>query len=336
MEQSSLLRHLDIDARGLGIGVSHHILDRLDVYALLDHQRPERVPQRVRRDLRMRDTYAGEALFDDPPDRLPHEPVVASCLMGYEERSVAVEVPIGDILLQPRDRVGMQHDELILIRASLALDAEDRLPLALGEVADVDTLHLAGAKPIEEHQRDHQSVATTDNRFYIDTVQQPERLLRRKRQFAVLRMAFATADSGSDIIVVTLSLAEAVKQLEDRNETVHRIDALTFGLQLLFVLQDVPTLRRTGIDIVRRQPSEPQRDFAPVIPFGGGEYIALRNPFGDDFIQIKGRSHSRQVHDKKAGGTKRFFQQPISPIRFVIIYSRSSYRLLALHHRHSF
>ena len=42
MEQPSLLRHLDIDARGLRIGVSHHILDRLDVYALFDHQRPER------------------------------------------------------------------------------------------------------------------------------------------------------------------------------------------------------------------------------------------------------------------------------------------------------
>lgn len=44
MEQSSLLRHLDIDARGLRIGVSHHILDRLDVYTLFDHQRSERVP----------------------------------------------------------------------------------------------------------------------------------------------------------------------------------------------------------------------------------------------------------------------------------------------------
>ena len=101
MEQSSLLRHFDIDARGLRIGVSHHILDRLDIYALFDHQRPERVPQRMRRDLRMRDTDAGETLFDDPPDRLPHEPVVALRLVGYEKRSVAVEVPAGDILLQP-------------------------------------------------------------------------------------------------------------------------------------------------------------------------------------------------------------------------------------------
>lgn len=218
MEQSSLLRHFDIDARGLRIGVSHHILDRLDIYALFDHQRPERVPQRMRRDLRMRDADTGKALFDDPPDRLPHEPVVALRLVGYEERSVAVEVPAGDILLQPRDRVGMQHDDLVLVRASLALNAEDRLPLALGEVADVDTLRLAGAKPVEEHQRNHQSVAAPDGGRGIDAVQQPERLLRRQRQFAVLRMAFAAADPGSDIAVVALSLAEAVKQLEDRNE----------------------------------------------------------------------------------------------------------------------
>ena len=117
------------------------------------------------------------------------------------------------------------------------------MPLALGEVADVDTLRLAGAKPVEEHQRNHQSVAAPDGGRGIDAVQQPERLLRRQRQFAVLRMAFAAADPGSDIAVVALSLAEAVKQLEDRNEAVHGIDALTFGLQLLFVLQNVPTLR---------------------------------------------------------------------------------------------
>lgn len=275
MEQPSLLRHLDIDARGLRIGVSHHILDRLDVYALFDHQRPERVPQRMRRNLRMRDADAGEASFDDPPDRLSHEPVVALRLVGYKERSTAVEVPIGDILLQPRDRVGMQHDDLVLVRASLALDTENRLPLALGEVADVDTLRLAGTEPVEEHQRNHQSVATSDGGRSIDAVQQPERLLRRQRQFAVLRMAFAAADPCGDIVVVALSLAETVKQLEDRNKAVHSIDALAFGLQLLFVLQNVPTLRRTGIDIVRRQPPEPQRDFAPVVPFGGREYVAL-------------------------------------------------------------
>lgn len=274
--------------------MSHHILDRLDVYALLDHQRTERVPQRVRRNLRMRDADAGETLLDDTSDRLPHEPIVALRLVGYEERSVAVEVPIGDILLQPRDRVWMQYDDLVLVRASLALDMEDRLPLALGEIADVDTLHLAGTKPVEEHQRDHQPVAASDDSRSIDAVQQPERLLRRQRQFAVLRMAFAAADPGSDIVVVALPLAEAVKQFEDRNETVRRIDALAFGLQVLFVLQDVPTLRRTGIDIAHRQPPEPQRDFAPVVPFGGREYVALRNPFGDDFIQVKGRSHSRR------------------------------------------
>lgn len=291
MEQSSLLRHLDIDARGLRIGVSHHILDRLDVYVLFDHQRPERVPQRVGRDLRMRDADAGKTLFDDPPDRLPHEPVVALRLVGYEERSIAVEVPIGDILLQPRDCVGMQHDDLVLVRASLALDAEDRLPLAFGEVADVDTLRLAGTKSVEEHQRNHQSVAAPDDGRGIDAVQQPERLLRRQRQFAVLRMAFAAADPCGDIVVVALSLAEAVKQLEDRNEAVHGIDALAVGLQLLLVLQDVPTLRRTGIDIVRRQPPEPQRDFASVVPFGGREYVALRNPFGDDFSQILRCAH---------------------------------------------
>ncbi len=218
MEQPSLLRHLDIDARGLRIGVSHHTLDRLDVYALFDHQRSERVPQRMRRNLRMRDADAGEALFDDPPDRLSHEPVVALRLVGYEERSVAVEVPIGDILLQPHDRIGMQHDDLVLVRTSLTLDTEDRLPLALGEVADVDTLRLACAKPVEEHQRNHQSVAAPDGGRSIDAVQQPERLLRRQWQFAVLRMAFAAADPCGDIVVVALSLAEAVKQLEDRNE----------------------------------------------------------------------------------------------------------------------
>lgn len=64
-------------------------------------------------------------------------------------------------------------------------------------------------------------------------------------------MAFAAADPGSDIVVVALSLAEAVKQLEDRNKAVYGIDALAFGLQLLFIFQNVPTLRRTGIDIVR-------------------------------------------------------------------------------------
>lgn len=210
-------------------------------------------------------------------------------------------------------------------------------PLALGEVADVDTLRLASAKPVEEHQRNHQSVAAPDGGRGIDAIQQPERLLCRQRQFAVLRMAFAAADPCGDIVVVALSLAEAVKQLEDRNEAVHRIDALAFGLQLLFVLQDVSTLWRTGIDIVRRQPPVPQHDFAPVIPFGGREYVALRNPFGDDFIQVKGRSHSRQVYDKNAGDTKRFFPTAnLSHIRFIIISSRSSYRLLVLHHRHSF
>lgn len=294
MEQSSLLRHFDIDARGLRIGVSHHILDRLDIYALFDHQRPERVPQRMRRDLRMRDADTGKALFDDPPDRLPHEPVVALRLVGYEERSVAVEVPIGDILLQPRDRVWMQYDDLVLVRASLALDMEDRLPLALGEVADVDTLRLAGAKPVEEHQRNHQPVAASDESRGIDAVQQPECLLRRQRQFAVLRMAFAAADPCGNIVVVALSLTKTVKQFEDRNEAVHGIDALAFGLQLLFVLQDVPTLWRTGIDIVRRQPPEPQRDLAPIVLLGGRKYVALRKPFGDDFIQIKGRTHSRR------------------------------------------
>ena len=58
MKQSSLLRHLDIDARSLGIGVSHHILDRLDVHTLLDHQCPERMPQRMGRDLRIADADA--------------------------------------------------------------------------------------------------------------------------------------------------------------------------------------------------------------------------------------------------------------------------------------
>ena len=59
MKQPSLLRHLDIDARGLGIGVSHHILDRLDIHTLLDHQGAEGMPQRVRRYLRIADADAG-------------------------------------------------------------------------------------------------------------------------------------------------------------------------------------------------------------------------------------------------------------------------------------
>lgn len=297
--------HLDIDARDLRIGVSHHILDRLDIYALFDHQRPERVPQRMCRYLRMRDADAGEALLDYTSDRLPHEPVVALRLVGYEERSVAVEVPIGDILLQPRDRVWMQYDDLVLVRASLALDMKDRLPLALGEVADVDTLYLAGMKPVEEHQRDHQSVAASDDSRGIDAVQQPERLLCRQRQFAVLRMAFAAADPCGDIVVIALSLAKAVKQLEDRNEAVHGIDTLTFGLQLLFVLQDVPTLWRTGIDIVRRQPPEPQRDFAPIVPFVAGishsEIHSEMIPF-----RFRGVRIVVEVYDKNAGSTNQF------------------------------
>ena len=56
----------------------------------------------------------------------------------------------------------MQHDDLVLVRAPFALNAEDRLPSAFGEVADIDALHLAGSKPVEEHQRNHQSVAAPD------------------------------------------------------------------------------------------------------------------------------------------------------------------------------
>lgn len=294
MQQPSLLRHLDIDARGFRIGVSHHILDRLDVHALLDHQRPERVAQRVRRNLRMHDADASETLFDDATDRLPHEPVVAFRFMGNEERRVVVEVPVGDILLQQLDRAGMQHDDLVLVRATFALDVEYRLSLALGEVANIDAFHFAGPQTVEQHQRDHQSVAASDDGQGIDAVQQPECLLCRQRQFAVLCVAFAAADPNGDIIVVTLSLAEAVKQLEDRNEAVHGIDALAFGLQLLFVLQHMPTLRRAGIDVARRQPPEPQRDLTSIVPFGRRQYVALRNPFGDDFFQIQGRSHSRR------------------------------------------
>lgn len=230
MQQPSLLRHLDIDARGFRIGVFHHILDRLDVHALLDHQRPERVAQRVRRNLRMHDADASETLFDDATDRLPHEPVVAFRFMGNEERRVVVEVPVGDILLQPLDRVGMQHDDLVLVRTPLALDVEYRLSLALGEVANIDAFHFAGPQTVEQHQRDHQSVAASDDGQSIDAVQQPECLLRRKRQLAVLRMPLAAADPGGNVVVVAAPLAESIKQLEYRNEAVHCIDALAVGL----------------------------------------------------------------------------------------------------------
>lgn len=94
-------------------------------------------------------------------------------------------------------------------------------------------------------------------------------------------------------------------KLCDRNEAVHGIDTLTFGLQLLFVLQDVPTLWRTGIDIVRRQPPEPQRDFAPIVPFVAGishsEIHSEMIPF-----RFRGVRIVVEVYDKNAGSTNQF------------------------------
>lgn len=168
MKQSSLLCHLDIDARSLGVGVSHHVLDRLDVHTLLNQQRPEGVPQRVGRNLRVADTDTSEPLLHDAADGLPDKAVVAPAFMGNEQRIVLCKVTVCDILLQPLDGVRMQDDDLILVHAALALDVEDRLAFTFGDVPDVDALHLAGAKPVEEHQRDHQPVAASDNCFRID------------------------------------------------------------------------------------------------------------------------------------------------------------------------
>ena len=168
MKQSSLLCHLDINPRRLGVGVSHHVLDRLDIHPLLDHERPERMPQRVRRNLRVADTDAPQSLLHDATDGLPDKAVIAFCLMGDEQRIVLCKVTVCDILLQPLDGVRMQDDDLILVHAALALDVEDRLAFALGEIANIDSLDFAGAKPVEEHQRDHQPVAAADNCFRID------------------------------------------------------------------------------------------------------------------------------------------------------------------------
>lgn len=168
MKQSSLLCHLDINPRRLGVGVSHHVLDRLDVHTLLDQQRPEGVPQRVGRNLRVADADISEPLLHDAADGLPNKAVVAPAFMGDEQRIVLCKVTVCDILLQPLDGVRVQDDDLILVRAALALDIEDRLAFALGEIANIDSLDFAGAQTVEQHQRDHQPVAAADNCFRID------------------------------------------------------------------------------------------------------------------------------------------------------------------------
>lgn len=215
MEQSPLLGHLDIDARRLGVGVAHHIFDRFDVHALLDQQSPESVSQRVRGDLRMRNTDPRQPLLYDSADGLAHESIVAFRFAGDKQRIALGKIPVGDILLQPRNRLRMQDDDLVFIGTPLALDVEDRYSLARREVADVDALHLAGTEPIEEHQGDHQPVAAADRSEGIDTLQQPECLIGCQRQLAVFGVPLAASDSGSDVIVIAAPLAEAVKQLED-------------------------------------------------------------------------------------------------------------------------
>lgn len=73
-------------------------------------------------------------------------------------------------------------------------------------------------------------------------------------------MMLAALDPCNDVVIIAAPLAEPVEELEDRNETIYGIDAFTLGLQILFILQHMPTLRRVSIDIVGRQPPEPQRD----------------------------------------------------------------------------
>ena len=145
MKQSSLLGHLDVDPRCLGVRVSHHILDCFDVHTLLDQQRSEGVAQRVGRDFRVADTDAPEPLLHDAPDGLPDQTVIAPALVGDKQWIVLREVSVRDILLQPFDGVRMQDDDLVFVRAALALDVEDRLTLALREVADIDSFYFAGA-----------------------------------------------------------------------------------------------------------------------------------------------------------------------------------------------
>lgn len=292
MEQSPLLCHLDVDARRLGVGVAHHIFDRFDVHALLDHECPEGVSQRVRGDLRMRNADPRQSLLYDSADGLALESVVAFRFVGDEQRIALGKIPVGDILLQPRNGLRMQDDDLIFVGTPLALDREDRLAFARRKVSDVDALHFAGTEPIEEHQGDHQTVAPADRRAGIDTLQQPECLIGCQRQLTVFGVSLATSDSDSDVIVIAAPFAEAVEQLEDRDKAVHGIDTLASGLQVLFVLQHMAAFRSAGVDILSAQPPEPESDLPFVVLLGRREDVALRNPFGDYLIQLESRFHS--------------------------------------------
>ena len=291
MKQSSLLCHLDVDARGLGIGVSHHVLDRLDVHALLDQQSSEGMPQGVGRDLRITDPDAPKPLLDNAAYGLPDDAVVTPALVGDEQRVTLGEVAVGDIFLQPLDGVRMQDDDLVLIRAALELDVEDRLSLARREVADVDSLHLTSAQAVEQHQRDHQPVAAADHRLGVDTPQQPECLICHEGQFAVFGVSLTALNPGGDVVAVAAPLTESIEELKDGDEAVHRVDTLTFGLKLLLVLQHMGALRGAGVNIPPGQPPKPESDLPFVVQFGRREDIALRDPFGDYFVQLESSSH---------------------------------------------
>ena len=291
MQEFTLLRHLDIDARGSGVGVSHHILDRLDVHALLDHQRSERMPQRVCREFRMRKADAGQSLLHDAADGLAYQSIVASGFVRDEERRGGIPRPVGNVLGKTLHGVGMQHDDLVLLRAAFPLDGQHRFALPLREVPEVDAFHLAGTQSVEQHQREHQPVAPPDDGRRVDRLQQPPGLLGRKRQFAVLRPATAAPDSCGDIVAVTAPLAEAVEEFHNGNEAVHRQETTPFALQVLLVLHDVPPFGRPRIDPGGRQPAEPQGQFAFVVQGRGGQNVALREPLGNYFVQVQCRSH---------------------------------------------
>ena len=170
-------------------------------------------------------------------------------------------------------------------------DRDATFALPLREVPEVDAFHLAGTQSVEQHQREHQPVAPTNDGRRVDRLQQPTSLLGRKRQFAVPRPATAAPDSCGDIVAVTATLAEAVEEFHNGNEAVHRQEATPFALQVLLVLHDVPPFGRPRIDPSGRQPAKPQGQFAFVVPGRGGQNVALRDPLGDYFVQVQCRSH---------------------------------------------